>query len=211
MVEPDSAGTGRRERHKRAMWERLYTAAIELFTEHGYDETSIDDIAERADVARGTFFNYFDRKEDVIAAWGERRRAALRIGLSEESATGDRNVAACLESNMRTLARINREEWRTARVMLPAWVRAGHPIYEKPYLAEQFAELIVTGQRAGDLSPDTDPMLAGNLLRELYLGTLYRYIGADADPASLEEELVAVTRIVLLGLVRADSLIRSTG
>ncbi|WP_032761476.1 helix-turn-helix domain-containing protein, partial [Streptomyces alboviridis] len=64
----------RRERNKRRVRERLYSAAIELIVEKGYDHTSIEEIAERADVARGTFFNYFQRKEDIITEWGERRR-----------------------------------------------------------------------------------------------------------------------------------------
>ncbi|XIE78981.1 TetR/AcrR family transcriptional regulator [Streptomyces sp. SBR177] len=70
--EPPGRGPlGRRERNKLKVKERLYSSAIALFAEQGYDETSIDEIVERADVARGTFFNYFQRKEDLLGAWGE--------------------------------------------------------------------------------------------------------------------------------------------
>ncbi len=41
-------------------------AAWELFAEQGYDETSINDIAERANVAPRTFFRYFPTKEAVM-------------------------------------------------------------------------------------------------------------------------------------------------
>ena len=41
-------------------------AAAELFDEHGYEDTSIHDIAERADVAPRTFFRYFPTKEAVM-------------------------------------------------------------------------------------------------------------------------------------------------
>ncbi|MER6010981.1 TetR/AcrR family transcriptional regulator [Streptomyces bluensis] len=43
------------------MQERLFEAVLELIGRHGYDSTSIDEIAARADVARGTFFNYYPR------------------------------------------------------------------------------------------------------------------------------------------------------
>ena len=79
------APLGRRERNKIRMKERLYDAALTLFTEQGYDETSIDEIAERADVARGTFFNYFQRKEDLLGTWGEKRRDALTAALTADS------------------------------------------------------------------------------------------------------------------------------
>lgn len=41
-------------------------AAIELFLEQGYDETSVDDIAKRSGISRATFFNYFPAKADVL-------------------------------------------------------------------------------------------------------------------------------------------------
>ncbi|MFJ8097230.1 TetR/AcrR family transcriptional regulator [Streptomyces griseofuscus] len=65
-AEGEAQPLGRRARSKIKMKERLYTAALELFAEQGYDQTSVDEIAERADVARGTFFNHFPRKEDLI-------------------------------------------------------------------------------------------------------------------------------------------------
>lgn len=47
----------------------LATIGIELFTDTGFDETSIDDIAEAAGIARRTFFRYFPSKNAV--AWGD--------------------------------------------------------------------------------------------------------------------------------------------
>jgi AcrR family transcriptional regulator len=46
--------------------ERLVDAAFELFDERGYEQTTVDDIAERAGVSRTTFFRYYRSKEDVI-------------------------------------------------------------------------------------------------------------------------------------------------
>jgi AcrR family transcriptional regulator len=44
----------------------LAEAASELFLEQGYHQTSVDDIANRAGVARASFFNYFPAKADVL-------------------------------------------------------------------------------------------------------------------------------------------------
>ena len=44
----------------------IVDAAFELFEERGYDETTVDDIAERAGVGRTTFFRHFGSKEAVI-------------------------------------------------------------------------------------------------------------------------------------------------
>jgi hypothetical protein len=46
--------------------ERLAAAAFALFNEHGYEQATVDDIAERAGVGRTTFFRHYRSKEDVI-------------------------------------------------------------------------------------------------------------------------------------------------
>ncbi|MET0865961.1 MAG: helix-turn-helix domain-containing protein [Nakamurella sp.] len=46
--------------------DRLVDAAFELFDERGYEQTTVDDIAERAKVSRTTFFRTYRSKEDVI-------------------------------------------------------------------------------------------------------------------------------------------------
>jgi AcrR family transcriptional regulator len=46
--------------------DRLAQAAFDLFRERGYDDTTVDDIAERAGLGRATFFRNYRSKEDVI-------------------------------------------------------------------------------------------------------------------------------------------------
>ena len=57
----------RRERKKQETRQGLLEAALALFRERGYDETTIEEITDRADVAKGTFFNYFPSKEALLS------------------------------------------------------------------------------------------------------------------------------------------------
>ena len=61
-----SAAAGRRERNKLAKLERITAAASELFAEHGVDEVTTQQIAERADIGTGTLFLYARTKSELL-------------------------------------------------------------------------------------------------------------------------------------------------
>jgi AcrR family transcriptional regulator len=61
-------GEGRGERKKRESRDRIIAAAAELFIERGSRGVSLDEVAEAADVARRTLFNYFPSKEELLYA-----------------------------------------------------------------------------------------------------------------------------------------------
>ena len=56
----------RQVRRKQKTREKLLVAANEIFLEKGVDNTTVTDIADRADVAYGTFYNYFKSVEDLV-------------------------------------------------------------------------------------------------------------------------------------------------
>jgi hypothetical protein len=69
--------------------ERLVVAALQLFSEQGYDETTVAVIADRAGLSKSTFHRHFPEKRDVLAAGQEtlsrdpgriRRGVATRCG-----------------------------------------------------------------------------------------------------------------------------------
>jgi AcrR family transcriptional regulator len=60
---------GRRQRAKVACRTRIIHAGIRLFGERGLDAVTVDDIAAAADVGKGTIYNYFRTKEDIVVAF----------------------------------------------------------------------------------------------------------------------------------------------
>ena len=57
---------GRRERKKAELRTRISEVATTLFLERGFDDVSVSEVAEAADVARPTVFAHFARKEDML-------------------------------------------------------------------------------------------------------------------------------------------------
>ncbi len=74
---------GLRERKKLRTRRAIAGAALRLFDERGYEETTIADIAAAAEVSPRTFFSYFPSKDDVVFAEMDERLADVRAGLAE--------------------------------------------------------------------------------------------------------------------------------
>ena len=62
---------GLREKRKRQLKSELSQQAIRLFTQKGFEETTIDDIVEPLAVSKRTLFRHFATKEDLVFAWYE--------------------------------------------------------------------------------------------------------------------------------------------
>src|SRR5690242_19919228 len=82
----------RQERSRRS-YQALLDAATELFAQHGYDAVSTPEIAERAGVAVGTFYRYFDDKREVYLEI-MRRTIVIGYGATLEFLTPDRIAGA---------------------------------------------------------------------------------------------------------------------
>ena len=75
--------SGLRERKKQRTREAITRAALELFVERGYQETTLADIAEAADVSTRTIFAYFPSKEDILFCDHAALRDRLALALAE--------------------------------------------------------------------------------------------------------------------------------
>jgi AcrR family transcriptional regulator len=63
--------------------ERLVLAAVDLFTEQGYDATTVAEIAERAGVTKSTFFRHFPDKRELLVAGQDALSRLLVEGIGE--------------------------------------------------------------------------------------------------------------------------------
>jgi AcrR family transcriptional regulator len=75
--------SGLREKKRIAVKQAFFDAAMELFKKNGYEETSVDEIAERAGFSRATYFNHFGTKQGVLRFYGQRLQRHLEATFGE--------------------------------------------------------------------------------------------------------------------------------
>lgn len=91
--------------------ERLVVAAVELFTEHGYDDTTVAQISERAGLTKSTFFRHFSDKRELLVAGQQTLSKLLASGITEAppEASPLAAVAVGLERAASEMGPTNRE------------------------------------------------------------------------------------------------------
>jgi AcrR family transcriptional regulator len=91
--------------------QRLVVAAVDLFTEQGYDATTVAQIAARAGITKSTFFRYFPDKRELLVAGQEMLSRLLAEGITEapEGASPLEAVAVGLERASSAMGPLNRE------------------------------------------------------------------------------------------------------
>lgn len=144
------AEISRRERKKQETYERLYSTALYLFQTQGYETTSIEQITQRADVGKGTFYNYFDSKEAVALEFSRRRYQDLILkGRLSQSNTIRERLSSLLEAWADFMVHEREMAWVTIKQRDYAELDKG--------LHYGIMGVITLGQRGGELSDRFDP------------------------------------------------------
>jgi AcrR family transcriptional regulator len=193
---------GRRERKKLEVRERILTTAREFFAKNGFNDTTVDEIAEAADVAPATFFNHFHSKQALLDLMTDEVVEYLHA-LSTQHLEGDgssqERLRRFIESAVESIA-TNRD---VARGVLIEFIRKDStPDGQPPYLRrlqQPFVDLIAEGQRRGEIREDHDAAF----LAQMVVGMLNSAIAAWlADPEyPVETGVVDATEFVLSTLL----------
>lgn len=200
---PPSSGTadeleGRRALHLQEPRDRIYRAAAELFTERGFDATTMEDIAERAQVGLATLSGNFARKTAFISEWALQRRRTAEAGIRRRHLDGHL-LPEVLAGYMSELARISTRARAETVAFTQGTVRTGG--VRHPELASEIAAIVARAQAAGEVRPQVRPAMAGKLVAACYFAILRDWTDTDPPPFSLEEQLLQMVDLLCTGVL----------
>ena len=205
---------GRRERKKLQSRRMILEAAISEFSKKGYKDTSVADIMSTADLGIGTFYNYFNSKEDLLFSLLERLSEMIRMALAEARAA-ERTSLELLELGARVTAKFLDEN----RFVMPLFLSGSHhggqqggegapphPHAEKPsssrmtpQIKQVFTDIIREGQEAGEIRSDVPVDLIAEMFHSLYQAAAFSHLDL-----TYQENIALKTRLLLDGIRRRD-------
>lgn len=182
----------RRERKKFETEQKLIKAAIALVSEKGLFEVTVEQITERADVGKGTFFNYFPSKEHLLASIfdSKREQVAMAGDLMREAT----DVKAALHKMVQFA--IN-EPKRTPQMVQSIFSSSlTNLAVREPFCAlinegrNTIRIALERGQELGQVRSDLKPIEMAKFLQQVLVGT--QAIWAMSDPTSDLDERIEV-------------------
>lgn len=194
----ETSVVSRRERKKQETKAGILKAARHLFEEKGFENTSIEEITERADLSKGTFFNYFSGKEGVLTGIAEEEAEDI-LFLAEDLDAGDSVMNRIRQILKRLLADAVPYLHLTGRVVFSSIINTGEapsPFYRINGLLE---DLIGEGQAKGELTRRFSPEDMATAILGGYYGVLFKWFGRGGRPGTVAE-LDCILDILLQGI-----------
>lgn len=198
---PRPTAPDRRQRRSAEIRERLFRAALKLFSEKGFAETTVEDITEAADVGKGTFFNHFPSKDHLLISFSDMQLAKLHqavqnmrdskepmpaflrklsVRMTEEPARAPDVVRAILLANLSSSSVRSTMKEKHARAL------------------ELMTQLIEIGQQRGEFRRDLPAKDLAQVFRQTVFGTLLMW--SVYGDATLPERINAALNVLWMGL-----------
>ncbi len=196
MAKPQPRRARQREQRRQA----IETAALDLYLEKGVERTTVDQISARADVSKGTFFNYFEDKYGVLAD-RLRRLAAEFVSFFADSS---------MKSPLEQLEAFFVKAETLFRRESPGILALYSEVLARPYLISidkeveeqvngHYSRIIQEGQAAGLLRAEADPRVAAAIIGDIWSSTLRNWM-ADAGAFALAGAISGKLKQLFAGL-----------
>jgi len=185
----------RRQRKKARTRREIFDAAMRLFATQGFDEVTIAEICEEADVGRGTFFLHFPTKAALLYEFNTRVAEAFRAELALPRQSARAELRALVERMSIEL----QSQADVMRAMVADFFNSPEALasgaIQDDALPELVTEIIESGQARGEFSRRIDARLAAASFFATAATILSgRVFGeGDLDPADVHRQFLQIT------------------
>lgn len=192
---------GRRERKKLLSRKAILSAAVEQFSHKGFKETSVADIMNAADLGIGTFYNYFQSKEEILIQLMQEMVREI-AGAINELRAAHRPARELIETGSCITARFLDENRYVLPLFLSAADKSGLPEGSEkeskvpsPGFKMLFERILREGQEQGEVRADLPPELIAEMFHSIYQAAAFSKLDIP-----FQENVAMKTRLLLDGI-----------
>ncbi len=178
---------GVREKSKRERQDRIMMAARNMFAEHGYDATTLRQVAERSGLGLGTLFNYISDKRDLIyLVFNHEASLACDVSLAAPRPwqSFPEKILGMVEPNYRLFG----SEPVLSRILLSEVLQhtPGFHLAEHVGIRDRFIrgmeEVVAEAQQSGEIASNESPQLIARHIFFSYSAALRWWLAASENP-----------------------------
>ncbi|NTW28484.1 MAG: TetR/AcrR family transcriptional regulator [Coriobacteriia bacterium] len=178
---------------------RLFDAAMQLIGERGFTDASVDDIVERAGVAKGTVYYHFAGKADLVEALIVDRLRPLITEFRRAAEEHADDPRAAIEAIVRAELEFVSEQKSFSKLLLTEMWREnrvwrGTLVMLRSELGEVIHDVVVKGIASGVFRNDVDPSFAASALFGMTATVALDWLAFEPEKP-LEDVLAQITRV----------------
>lgn len=190
----------RTQKRQKATREKIFRVAMDLFIEKGFDNTTVSEIADAADIGKGTFFTYFPTKEAIFSEVGALMMEAMTTTIKDGLAAG-LSVSNILRDTIAAPAAWHEANKHITQQVIRSHFSMNKDTSNKERLLATLADVIRVGQDKDELDPDIDSRSAAIVLAGTYFAVIAFW--SMEEGSSLEDKLRAAVDVTLKGLQKS--------
>jgi AcrR family transcriptional regulator len=178
---------------------KLFDAAMELIGERGFTDASVDEIVDRAGVAKGTVYYHFTGKAELVEALIEDRLSPLAERFREAAAANSDDPRAAIEALVRAELEFLGENSSFSKLLLTEMWREdrvwrGTLVLLRTQLVTVIRDVIALGVGSGDFRDDVDPDFGASALFGMTATVAMDWLAFEPDKP-LDEVLAQITKV----------------
>ncbi len=159
-----------REQKKKIIRDAILKTALKLFSQKGFENTAVEDITSRINIAQSTFFNYFPRKEDIIPEMFKKNLPSLRRQWNA-ILESKKSIKAKIDDIFSTSAQIVAENEHISRALLIHNMASLNHKYDRSFFEEfrsALALILEKGQQGGQIRRDVPTIKLATMLEGIF-------------------------------------------
>lgn len=172
-----------RQQKKNELKELIFSTSLELFKEKGYEAVSVDEITQACGIAKGTFYNYFPKKEAILLHLGNSQMEAMLQTIEQQSSIS--SVKDRLYAIFNELFAYIAENRNLVKIVMFELIRSQVMLEQESAQIQKFqfalTHVIKEGIERGEMKESVEPTGVADTMVALYFQTVMSWLSLPND------------------------------